>query len=325
MTTQTNKPEELSGEDMIRKSFEQSNEFPEEPNEKIIPENNDEEHKDPDAQNQNAEVYIYSSLTAIEKEAYDQGWRPLEEFIKEGHLEENFVTAKEYIRYGKLNKSFRELQEENLRTRNDFDDRFKKLNSYHKSQNELRIEELQRKRRDAIENADLEQHDVYDKKIERLKADGATLETTVESKPTSQTAQQSVQQGEDADIIKWKTENSWINDKSDPRRRFAQATWNEYVADNPQGVTNKQAIAYVNSELKRAFPTQVNPMRNAAAPTEARRQSQAPGKKSQEPAWNDLTAVEKAYWNKTKDAFWCDKKGNYDEKGYIQSAIDSRR
>ena len=215
-------------------------------------------------------------LNGTEQKAYDQGWRPKDDF--EGP-EDNWKSAKEYVRDGEFLATIKDLHQKVDSQKVDFDQRLENSNKLHEARKAREISDLKAQQRDAVMTSDTESYDDAQKQIEKLE------EAPVEVKK-SQTV--------DPVISEWESKNAWINDLTDERTPVAQGIWNQYIAKNPTA-SNAQAIAHIDERMGVLYPTKnSNPRRNQQntneTPTNRSRKS------SKSLTMGDLTQDEKSEW-----------------------------
>lgn len=230
-------------------------------------------------------------LSEVEQKAFDQGWRPEEEF--EGP-KEKWKSAKEYIRDGEYLDTIKQLNQRIDRQEADFKQRLENSNKLHEARRQNEIDKLRQEQRNAVDAQDTDAFDAAQTQIDELEKE--TLDETVVSK--------------DPDVAAWEAKNPWINDNSNfTKRPAAQALWSEYLANNP-GATTTQALTHVDGKMSELFPDapNTNLRRNQPNTTETNaKRGKAKGKKL---SMSDLTPDERQEWNmygtmmfKTEEAF----------------------
>lgn len=247
------------------------------------------------------------NLTETEKEAWKQGWRPKDQF--EGDPE-SWVSAREFVRYGKLQNKFKELESKLEKKDVEFDNRFKRLNEYHKRTTEDKIKELRVQQRTAIEEADVDAYDHLQKKIDDI-ASESNDQPNAEVNTNAPVQNQTV--SKPPILQEWEEKNKWINDPEDPRAIAAKAICDKYITANSTNgkvVTWDEALAHVDSKMSKFVSNQTskkaapNPMRSTASVTEARHRGTPPTKGKRTLTMADLTPTERSEWNKYGSEFW---------------------
>ena len=251
------------------------------------------------APDQEAEVVEEElQLNGTEQKAYDQGWRPKDDF--EGP-EDNWKSAKEYVRDGEFLATIKELHQKVDSQKVDFDQRLENSNKLHEARKAREISDLKAQQRDAVLTSDTDSYDDAQKQIEKLE------EAPVEVKK-SQTV--------DPVISEWESKNAWINDLTDERTPLAQGIWNQYIAKNPTA-SNAQAIDHVDSRMNALYPTNnSNPRRNQQNTNETPAKR---GKKlSKSLTMGDLTQDEKSEWAMFGQTMF------KDESAFLSAVKDAR-
>ena len=236
-------------------------------------------------------------LNETEQTAFDQGWRPEEEFEgKEG----NWKTAKEYIKDGEFISKITELNRKIDAQKNEFDERLDNTNKLNEARRKSEIADLKKTQREAVNNADEDAYDDAQTKIEKL-------EEQPEVKPAAQ--------GKDPAIAEWESKNAWINDPNDEKAAIAQGIWNNYANQNPT-CTAKQALDHVDSRLGKLYPTG-NPRRDQPDANET--PTRKPRQNSKELTMSDLTQDEQTEWSMYGSVMF------KDQKAFLKAVKDTRK
>lgn len=246
-------------------------------------------------------------LTAKEQIAYDQGWRPEENFTgKDG----NWKTAGEYIMYGEHQEQLREIKADQRKQASDFDNRISSLNKLHEAQTEAKIKNLKQAQREAVEDNDLEAFDKLETEIKD--------QTDQQAKAATPAATDSRPQ----EVVDWEANNPWINDANSKKVNDAQFYYKQ-AWDNPALNGNYKAVFdYVDKQMAESHPseTPTNPRRSMPTNTEQSTRTTPRGGKSRALTMNDLTQDERSAWNQFSDA------GLFSsEKEYLQAVTDTRK
>ena len=123
------------------------------------------EHAQGDAEPAAIEQEEGPKLTATEQTAYDQGWRPEEDFEgKEG----NWKTAKEYINHGEFIGQINDLKRQVNAQKTDFDERLDNTNKLNEARRKSEINDLKKAQREAVEMGDTDAYDKSQDKIDNL-------------------------------------------------------------------------------------------------------------------------------------------------------------
>lgn len=241
-------------------------------------------------------------LSATELKAFDQGWRPEDDFEGE---KDNWKTAKEYIKDGEwigkindLNRKFDDQQRQ-------FDDRLSNANKLNDARRKSEIESLRTEQKNAVGMADEGAYDAAQVKIDAIDKQSQD-ETTVTTS----------QQSKDLDVAAWEAKNPWINDVNDERTAVTQGIWNHYLQQNPNA-TSQQALTHVDSRLSKLFPTDnTNPRRNQPNATE--NQQRKPRRTNKDLTMSDLTNDEQQQWNQFGNSIF------KTEKAFLKAVKDTR-
>lgn len=222
--------------------------------------------------------------TNLEREAIDMGWSPdKDKFIENGGDPEKYVSAHEYVRFGKLQKS---TSDKIANIERKFDDQIKNLNKLHNKRLQDEINNLEATKRQAVEDGDVDLYDQTQQKINDAyqSADQSPDQVNVDSQPEKHSS-----------ISNWENSNQWINDVNNPKTIVAQSIWNEYATSNPNA-TPESAIQNLDSRLAKLYPPETNPRRSM--PTGTEKGTKAAGKqRTRELSMNDLTPSEMSDWN----------------------------
>ena len=237
-------------------------------------------------------------LSETEQKAFDQGWRPKEEF--EGN-EDNWKTAKEYIKDGEFISKIAELNRRMDSQKAEFDERLENTNKLNEARRKAEIEDLKAKQREAVNNADEDAYDSAQKKIEKLEESKVDLVTAP--------------QGKDPAISEWEDKNPWINNPDDEKTAIAQGLFNNYLSKN-KGHTAKQALDHVDSRLANLYPVS-NPRRDQPDATETG--TKRPKQKNRDLSMDDLTQDEKQEWNQYGQLMF------KDQKSFLKAVSDTRK
>jgi hypothetical protein len=255
----------------------------------------------PDEVDQAEEQQEELNLSPVEQRAYDDGWRPEDQF--EGNPD-NWKTAGEYNLYGEMQTQVRDAKAETRRAQDDMDSRIASLNKLHAAQQTAAINDLKAQQRQAVEEADTA---LYDR-----------LQTQIES--TVVEPVQSTQPGKASEILEWESKNSWSADPND--ERTIQANTFYQIASSKPNATYDSALKYVDDQLAKLYAVeqaQTNPRRESVTMTEQSRQPRQRQRNNKELSMSDLTSQEaREYEMFGKDMF-------NDEKQFLKSVQDARK
>jgi len=235
------------------------------------------------------------------QEALDMGYKDVDAFVEAGGDPDKHVSAHEFVRYGKLQKSMREQNRRFEAKQQEYEQRFEQLNKMHSIQMEQEINKLKAQQRSAVEDADPEAYDRAQQQIEAIQ------------EKASETTQ--VAPAKDPAVVEWESRNPWINDPNDPKAPAAQGIWYAYIQANPNA-TVESALAHVDQQLAKLAPP-TNPLRDMPSASEAGTRTSSRKKTL---TMSDLSHEERNLWNTAGHSIW-----GGDEKAFLKSAADARK
>lgn len=202
-------------------------------------------------------------LSEIEKVAHAQGWRPKDEFVKNGGDPKAWKEAGWWLDRGELLGQQSQLRKEVKQIKEAFI-RMTEYNrqAYIKGQEDT-IARMKADKRQAMREGNLEivadLDDRIDQFQEHLEVAKETAQTNpiIETKPEQELAQSQVYQN-------WLAENKWYstNEKLHNFANFTMATW---VKQNPNA-TPGEALAYLTKTVKETYPSDFPGTRRVAQP-----------------------------------------------------------
>ena len=238
-------------------------------------------------------------ISPLMQEALDAGYKDKDAFVEAGGDPEKHVSPHEFVRYGKLQKSMREQMRRFEQKEQEFEKRFEHLNQMHKTQMDIKINELKAQQREAVDEADGDKFDRAQSEIEKIQEQSTQPATTPDKHPS---------------IVEWESDKEWINDEEDIRTLTAQGAWNSYTAKNPnESIEN--ALSYVDRQLAKLSPP-TNPLRDM--PTATEKGKRTTGKK-RGITMDDLNREEREMWRNASE-IW-----GGDQKAFLKSVEDSRK
>jgi len=246
------------------------------------------------------EDQVELDLSPAEQRAYNDGWRPEDQF--EGNPD-NWKTAEAYNLYGEMQGEVRAAKAETRRLKEDTEARIANLNKYHEAQQTAAINDLKAKQRQAVSEADTEEFDRLETQIKQHE--------TVDPAPVTQ-------QAKDPVIAAWEEKNPWIGEPGNEKAEQAQAFW--AVAAAKPGATAQSALDYVDQQIAKLHPDQIptNPRRNMPTQTEqSSPRSRQRGNKDL--TMNDLTSDERSQWTQFGSMMF------KDEKEFLKAVADGRK
>lgn len=236
-------------------------------------------------------------MSAVEQKAFDQGWRPEEDFSGPS---ENWKTPKEYIQAGEFMDQINALKGDMSKQKQQFDDRMDNVNKYNKAQTNAKIKELKAKQLEAVESSDTESYVKSQEAIDELQEEAAPEQATQQT---------------DSAIEDWNTKNPWFFEAGE-KSNDAKAFYNSYADANPNATT-AQVLAHLDKKIEQFYPSNnENPRRNQPNTTESK--SRRPERKSKGLTMGDLTAEEKQSWS----LFASDM---FTEEQFLKTVADTRK
>ena len=251
-------------------------------------------------QDQKQEQQEEAQLSSTEQKAWDQGWRPEDDF---NGPSDNWKTAKEYIRDGEFISQINSLKNDMNKQKDDFDSRLNNNNKLHEARRKADINKLKAQQRDAVDMSDT---DAFDKAQTQIDA----LEEQQVVEPTS-----SHDTGKDPAIVAWEAKNPWFNDLGDERGAVAVGVWNTFTNKNP-AATIQQALAHVDSRMDNIYPSNSNNARRNQ-PNTTENNTRRSSRQSKSLTMNDLTSSERSEWNMFGSTM-------FTEEQFLKTVLDTR-
>lgn len=242
----------------------------------------------------------------LEKKAIDSGWKPKDKFDGD---EEEFISAREFIKNGELIGEIRNLRGELKQQSSSFETRLQNVNLLHQQQLNTELTSLKKQQRQAAEAADVEKFDDLSKQIEdvHVKASQTVAPQQGNSDPL----------GQDPDMQNWRQKNPWIKDGTQPAKRiYAENLCAAYIQNNPSHSV-AQMLGAVDQEISRQFPQSQNQNREKPSMSDQGKQtnqSRSTGKLSMK----NLNEQEKKIWQQMGKAW-------KDEKSFLKACEDARK
>jgi hypothetical protein len=227
------------------------------------------------------------------EKAISNGWRPKDEWQGDP---DDWVSARKFNQTGELMGSIRDLKSRLDKSERSFQSRLDNVNKLHETQQAQLLADLERKRNDAVEMADVDAVNNIQGQIDNLRQAPQVQET---------------QQDDSALLDDWNAKNPYIFDQSNPKAAFAQARFNVHSQNMPLS----DAIKAMEQDINSAFP-EINERRNQAPAVESG-MSRPGQRKERKLTWGDLTPEEVKYYNVARGAWTKDE--------YLQAVQDSRK
>lgn len=238
-----------------------------------------------------------------EQRAVGNGWTNRETWESKGGDPDDWVSAKKFNERGQMIGDIINLKKMVGDQQNDFTSRLDSQKKLHEAQLKVTIADLESKRDDAIDLADRDKANSFQKQIDDVKDQSVELNQDV--KPAQATDQSMLDD--------WNKNNPWILEMDSPKAAYAMERFNVYLRG---GKSSNDAIQAMESDVARHFKER-NPRREDESHAEGGRSK--PGKNgSVKLTWAQLSADEVKWYSalpgawKTKDEF-------------LQSVADERK
>ncbi len=240
-----------------------------------------------------------TNYSEAEEAAMSNGWRPKEEWEgPEGEWRSAEVFNERGIWIDKLKENNKRI--DNLES--GFNQRLENVNKLHDMQLETQKSELERKRQEAIESADVDSFNSIQKDLDNI---------SQQQQQVQQPPQQ--QQGTDQSAIdQWNQKNQWAFQPG-PKTAYANAQYNNYVAS---GYSVQAALSSVDADIAREFPSQ-NLNQNTQASVEKGSKPTGSKRAARNLTMADCTPEELNYYRKAPN-MW----GTQEE--FLKAVKDSR-
>lgn len=225
---------------------------------------------------------------AQEEAAKTNGWKPFDDFVKDGGDPKDWVPAEmfnvrgEFI--GKLRQKDRELEQK-------VQERVQNVEKLYKA----KIDELKAQQRKAVEAGDTEEFDRLDNEIHEL------------SKPDTQNGGYT-----NPSLEEWNQKNPWVFENT-PKAAYAKQVFAQEVN---QGKRPEDALATVDAEVAKHFSEQQ--ASKSVPASEKGKGSRGFKTKSKSLSMDDLSDDEKSLW-KNASEFW-----GGDESKFLKAVADAR-
>ena len=244
------------------------------------------------------EIDPLEGLSPIEQKAYDQGWRPEDQYDGD---KANWKSADRYVSDGEWMTKLKERDQRIERVEREMKERLDNQNKLHEMRRMKELDDLKAKQRQAVDDADTDAYDTTQRQIDELQAQ--------EIEPV-----QPQQPQVDPLITDWVSRNPWINDANDDRSAVAMGALQLFQQSNPNA-SIQEAINHVEGRVNKMFPTE-NPRRQQPNTTETGRR---PAKRAnRELTMNDLTQQERNEWETHGRIMF------KNQKDFLQAVKDAR-
>lgn len=191
------------------------------------------------------------TLTPLEQQAYNQGWRPKEEYIASGNDPASWKEAGWWLDRGALLGQHSQLRRELKQVK----DAFIKMTEYNRNaylagQRDT-LKQLKEERKAAMKNNDLEAVAEYDDRIDQQQEVVTEMQARIRE-PILPKEERTIEHT--ALYQNWLSANKWYtSDRT--LHRFANATLAEYASENPNA-TPEDCLQYVSDTIRQKFPNE---------------------------------------------------------------------
>lgn len=216
------------------------------------------------------------TLTEFEKRAYDQGWRPKEDFIKAGGDPAAWKDAGWWMDRGELLGQQAQLRKELKTIKDAFINMTKQSrDAYVKGQQDI-LNNMKIAKREAMKNQDFDTVADLDEKIEQQQVVVQTVEQQAKQPIVSQ-EERSVENS--AVYQNWLRDNPWYTNDEE-LHAFANSTLAVRInklKQNGETTSVEEALQYVSERIRTAFPDKFGGPRKVASPNIGGRSNQSSG------------------------------------------------
>ena len=194
------------------------------------------------------------TLTPMEQKAYDEGWRPKEEWNGE---EDDWKDAKTYIRDGELFKKIDAIKQENRNLKKSVSALKTHYEKVKETEYKRALDELKNQKKAALREGDGETAVAIEEKIEEVQQDMQQAHVAAQ--------QIEVEPEVHPDFSNWVDRNRWYNDRPE-MRDFADSIGIAFKKANPTR-SPKEVLDYVADRVTKAYPEQFKNQRKSAPTT----------------------------------------------------------
>lgn len=239
------------------------------------------------------------------EQAGKQGWKPLEDWVAAGNDPKDHRSPREFVERGdlihKVNQKSKELEQMQAKAQQTF----QQMDQLYQNNMKAKLDELTRKRDEAVEIADMDQFRQYQQQIDQFG------QAPVQNPAQPQTTNDNVKA--------WEQQNQWINAVNNPASPdYGKAVTGHKAYEDAlsRGANPDQALSHMQSVINQMFPP-VNPnQQNAQAAEESAPSNRGMRKRSL--SFRDLTSEEVNMWEKGS-VMW-----GGDKKAFLRSVAKTR-
>lgn len=202
-------------------------------------------------------------ISEVEQTALDQGWRPKEEWVKDGRDPNEWRSARDFVDRGELLGTIKSLNKKVSQ----YDQALKAFAQHHETVFEQAhtkaVEELKAQKRLAIREGEHELAEQIDDEINKEKETFEKQAKELKKVKVEDTP------GSDPEVAAWQARNSWYTADEEMQgdaNGFAIAFVQRARAKG-QEPTKAEVFAHVETKIKKAYPEKFQGRREAPNPT----------------------------------------------------------
>ena len=240
-----------------------------------------------------------SDLSPVEEKASKGGWVPLEQWMENGHAEDEWRSAEVFEARGELIDEIKEVKRQGREQEARFTDRLSNINKLHDLQRKRDLDDLTRQFKEAVDVADTDEALRIQGEMDELKAPAPVVAPAPVENPA---------------IKDWRDKNRWVMDKDDPKAIHVQMKFREYQI---AGMSVEESLVSIDEFIADKYPP-TNPNRERAHRQEGPSKPGQRRVKVKSVSWDNLSAQEQRIYNETGDDVW----GSKDK--YLQAVADDR-
>lgn len=242
---------------------------------------------------------VVSDLSPIEEKASGGGWVPKEQWVENGHPEDEWRSAEVFVARGELIDEIKEVKRQGRDQEARFADRLNNVNKLHEIQQKSALDDLEKQFREAVDVADTDEALRLKEKMDELNAPPPVVAPAAVENPA---------------IKEWRNKNRWVMDKNDPKAVHVQMKFRDYQVE---GMSIDESLVAIDEFIADKYPP-TNPNREKAHRQEGPSKPGQRRVKVKSVNWDNLSAQEQRIYNETGDDVW----GSKDK--YLQAVADDR-
>lgn len=182
----------------------------------------------------------------VKAKAAEKGWKPLDQYDGD---ETDWVDAKEFLGrqklYDRIDDLKKTISKQTKAFQQDMQVVVSNMSKIKEQEYKKALSSLEKQRKDAVEQQDIEAVVAVSKEIEELK------EERVEQKAALKEGAQTTGEGT-PEFLEWQAQNKWFNDNQEMRQDAINYGIG-YAAGNPNK-TQMEVLEFVTKKMKRMYP-----------------------------------------------------------------------